>query len=85
MVIKSVLVRGAGPFPVDMLRYDGLFPFAQSDAMKIAQSFGPGRETARVEVELNGVKDPEWTPTVARWDTFGYKVEKVSTLGRVVS
>ncbi len=36
MKIRTYLVEGSGPFPIDMLRYDMSWPFDSSDSGRIS-------------------------------------------------
>ena len=57
-------VEGSSPFPIDMLRYDLCWPAKADDAAWIPRS-GSGRH-----INLKGLK----TPTIGRWESFGWKV-----------
>lgn len=64
---KNFTVEGAGPFPLDMLRYDSAHPRTETDANK-AQDAERGRRTVTVTT---------WSPnapTVRRWESFGWRV-----------
>lgn len=58
-------VTGRGEFPHDMFRYDNCWPYSISDAARVP---GTDRRTIKLQTcQLN-------SPTVARWDSFGWKV-----------
>lgn len=62
---STFTVTGRGEFPHDMLRYDSCWPYSISDAARMA---GTERRTIKLQTgQLN-------SPTVARWDSFGWKV-----------
>ena len=62
------VVKGAGRFPVDMLRYDTCYPHQPEDAAAILD-----KEMRKVELVtlMNG------EPTRARWESFGWMVTVV--------
>jgi hypothetical protein len=66
----NIVVRGRGEFPHDMLRYDDLAFAAPIDAT-LAEDANQWRS-------INLVSDYDrprvWTPKVARWESFGWKV-----------
>ena len=73
---RRFTVRGKGPFPFDMLRYDSCFPTDGESAARMHYS--------RVETIGNNLRDVTLTavgytpcgggPTVARWESFGWNV-----------
>lgn len=63
-------VEGRGPFPLDMLRYDGCFPVRSEDASSIGLREPECYEAART-IRLRTVR-PKLTPD--RWRSFGWKV-----------
>jgi hypothetical protein len=76
-----VTVRPKGklgiPFPVDMLRYDGLHPRSEEDSGKIVQSMGrfgvpPMDEVGNIHLVKDTYKN--WTPTIDRWKSFVWRV-----------
>lgn len=75
---ESVLiVRGAGAFPVDMLRYDGCYPLTEDDAYAIQRSIAGASHrkpwTVRVVRRRNNVREARsWT--LARWRSFSVEV-----------
>ena len=67
-------VRGPGTFPVDMLRYDRSYPYTEADAGKIEQTLdSDGTPGPVIELEHRG-DDRNWSPTNARWRSFGWHV-----------
>ena len=65
-------ITGRGEFPIDMLRYDRCHPASSEDCDKIARSFtGFGEWTVTV------AKDSRRSWTVARWSSFGVKLEEL--------
>lgn len=75
-------VEGAGPFPVDMLRYDASYPSGQGDVGRITA--GDLETTETREVELVHVGDNKrWLLTEARWRSFGWRVTKLNGYGVV--
>jgi len=78
---QTVIVRGQLPFPVDMLRYDGLAP-ADSDAVTAIESDPSGiSDNLTVTVRLcRTVSSSRTTPTLARWRSFGWEVLDVVTM-----
>ena len=64
-------VEGSGTFPIDMLRYDRATPATESDSSLIESTFLPrNRANHVVRVQAN---EPL---TVARWESFGWKVRQ---------
>lgn len=74
----SFYVSGSGPFPIDMLRYDGVVPSTEVDSERILRSIhsvGSQHKTISV-TKLNGYK--YWTPTSGRWESFGWTVSDIT-------
>jgi hypothetical protein len=78
-----VTVRGSGIFPTDMLRYDGVGFASDSDRATAGvdsvsfetpadarRSIGQPTRTITLTTDDNA----RWTPTVARWASFGWRV-----------
>lgn len=63
-------VTGRGYFPMDMLRYDSARPSGSEDASAMGSIRGAADKQRTVE--LVGARPP----TVARWASFGWKVEE---------
>jgi hypothetical protein len=71
-----VVVEGSGPFPIDMLRYDGAYPAREEDAARIHSSFDRfARERQKVTIVI-----PDGRPTEGRWDSFGWRVVSVERI-----
>ena len=66
----KIKVQGAGHFPLDMLRYDGCYPDTSTDADLIDNSRHQGKRI----VTLRMVDFNPTGPTVARWESFTWKV-----------
>jgi hypothetical protein len=68
--VFTFVVEGTGSFPVDMLRYDRCCPYEQEDTdWAFAQE---GTRSAKM-ICYNG------KPTPARWNSFGWSVDMVTT------
>jgi hypothetical protein len=68
-------VEGRYPFPVDMLRYDGAYPYGPSDVENMTSAIKGvtrGTDTLRPTVQIRLVSDR--TPTIDRWTSFGWFV-----------
>ena len=63
-------VRGQGQFPTDMLRYDRCVPNSQTSVADM-------ESTCTREVSLIMYTNTEQleSPTVARWNSFGWEVD----------
>ena len=71
MYVQKVVVRGTGRFPYDMLRYDGCVPWSEKDSYAINDDEGaPSLRT----VELRRFCPNDSSPTIGRWESFGWKV-----------
>lgn len=70
-------VVGTGTFPIDMLRYDGAFPYQSSDAALIEAAMLGEQRIANdpYRIRLTGHYH---APTAARWRSFGWLVQNVS-------
>lgn len=64
-------VRGRGPFPVDMLRYDLCWPANGSASLTIADSFVEAKKSQREVLLASESPSPI---TVDRWASFGWSV-----------
>ena len=86
MIIVRFNVTGTGPFPLDMLRYDGCYPATSRDATRAQDPRCGGRgvrEERTIAVERAAASRAEarrWRPTVARWESFGWAVSDVRGL-----
>ena len=63
-------VEGSGEFPLDMLRYDRCWPATQNDAIQINAHMG--RRTVTL---ATGQRSTASYPTVARWESFLWRVQ----------
>ena len=64
-------VVGSGEFPIDMLRYDGCWPYEREDAAKIEASFRePGLPGVRTVVLQTTNRHG---PTYRRWESFTWR------------
>jgi hypothetical protein len=66
-------------FPLDMLRYDRLAPYTESDSGKIEASVREYRAPQAPGIQLLHVGRPDsWHgPTEGRWESFGWQVVAV--------
>ena len=81
-----VTVSGVGQFPIDMLRYDNLKPYSETDAGLISRSltgpFDPNRQTVKLFGHLHGSEGGPSRVTNARWKSFCWAVESVTIDGK---
>jgi hypothetical protein len=76
----------SGTFPVDMLRYDGLYPARETDSYRL-QTAIQGHHDSRDDwadgkgVMLKRYADKEWKPNADRWRSFGWEVAEVRFTG----
>lgn len=85
--LSTFLVRGGfNAFPVDMLRYDGVYPQRSDDVSEIEDSLRPERRSKRREdnrqfevrlVASNPTKN--FRATGGRWASFGWHVSEEKT------
>lgn len=74
--IVDFTVRGTGPFPVDMLRFDECWPVEIHDVAEITRTIDAGSAKTAI-IRLRGRQTTSITrPTVGRWDSFGWRVVK---------
>jgi hypothetical protein len=76
----TFVVTGKGPFPTDMLRYDGCYPRDQASVneMTYADAGIPGNYHTPHTVALSmPVEAKHQVPTEARWLSFGWRVHDV--------
>lgn len=71
------VVRGAHPFPVDMLRRDRSFPQSENDAGWITISMSHMKPVPINIILLTLSDRRHWTPETARWKSFGWDVVSV--------
>jgi hypothetical protein len=71
----------AGQFPIDMLRYDSCYPSKDSvsvsrilNSLDINQIIEGDPEDRMITLVHNSHGDKNWTPTIARWESYGYRV-----------
>lgn len=60
-------VVGSGEFPLDMLRYDGVYPLTEGDANLIRKE-----EERRTVWLVKPDGDMHWIPNIKRWKSFGW-------------
>jgi hypothetical protein len=69
-------VRGNGPFPEDMLRYDHCEPATQEDVFWVTGRYI--RELMlKARISHPSIVKSGLFPTKARWDSFGWGVTEV--------
>ncbi len=73
------IIRGNGPFPIDMLRYDSCYPLREKDAGKIESVSNPmigdnDPWEIRVHKHTELARHARWTPE--RWVSFGCTLEE---------
>ena len=66
-ITKTFKVTGASEFPMDMLRYDAVYPRTSEDASNIGAGQWHKRERRTIEIKGEGC-------TPDRWASFGWKV-----------
>ena len=74
-------VAGSGSFPIDMLRYDTSFPEHETESLRLEDR---NRLQERREVDLVHRGEKEWSPTVGRWNSFGWGVVAIEAAVEVV-
>ncbi len=68
-------VSGRGPFPIDMLRYDGCHPARPDDVLTMHDTFDHGDTLSERVVRLRHVGVTKgWIPDTGRWQSFGWPV-----------
>ena len=65
------IVRGRGPLPFDMLRYDQAWPASEHDAHRCDTLDNDRRAITLVTANAS------LTPNAARWSSFGWEVVAV--------
>ena len=67
----NFVVKGAGPFPVEMLRTNRCYPASRENALIIADTLkhGPFRAETRTVNMLS-----QHRPHKGRWQAFGWRV-----------
>jgi hypothetical protein len=79
LIRVRVIVRGRDPFPIDMLRYDCVYPSRETDS-HVIERLGTGynlEELGEQEVTVERMAEPKWKPTEGRWESRGWKVKAV--------
>jgi len=71
--IHEIEVEGSFTFPIDMLRYDGLYPATGKDSSEISLSLQEIDTTIK-KYTLRTNNSKNWVPTLRRWQSFGFKV-----------
>lgn len=75
-----VTVTGNGPFPLDMLRYDGLHPERSEDTTLILGTLTSG--DGAVDIQLLRWAPRGWRPTEGRWRSYRWFIRTVEPIGR---
>lgn len=76
--VIRLTVRGAGQFPVDMLRYDRSCPDNQTDSSAITNEDGPVREVHLVQFSRNKCIAQV---SIDRWKSFGWVILRAEADG----
>ena len=71
VILWRITVRGAYPFPIDMLRYCEAWPSSELETGKIALTLGY-RNDGPVDVQISGIG----TIGHDRWNSFSWEVVK---------
>jgi hypothetical protein len=77
MNIYKYRVCGNCKFPIDMLRYDSCWPSTSADAFVIALQFELPQQPQ--QIGITGIQPP----TVARWESLGWRLLTKVTSRRV--
>lgn len=80
MYAFSYKVRGRGPFPLDMLRYDASFPRNESEIYDMAKT---GYDEVRTITLTTYRPRKFWMPTYGRWESFGWTAGALSEPDKV--
>lgn len=78
MFLHSFEVGGVLSFPLDMLRYDRCNPEGPDDVEALAASVRREDHARHRYIRLVHIGHKSWTPTDARWLSFGWRVTKDS-------
>lgn len=73
-------VRGAGPFPIDMLREDGSCPYSDHDLYRITLSMEETPKPLHYQRQVTLIKHNgyhHWTPNNPKWKALGWEVISV--------
>lgn len=79
MHYAKATILGRGEFPIDMLRYDGAFPYSERDATIIAESLSGnirGSWEVTIAVYTYDIRQPFH---LRRWHSFGCEVTLLET------
>lgn len=76
--VTRLVVRGAGRFPVDMLRHDSCTPWNETDSYRVGTEDDHGR--APREVTLRRFSRGGQEATVGRWESFGWLIVEETPL-----
>ena len=72
--VHRLIVSGSGQFPVDMLRYDSCYPADTESAVAMISDHRDQNYLDMRDIELTSLSEKGWTPTVGRWNSFGWSV-----------
>ncbi len=73
MKVFRIIVRGLGPFPIDLLRRELCWPHATWDSVAIMESLRNSNISSTYTITLTGLK----MPVIMLWRDCGYCVVKV--------
>jgi hypothetical protein len=70
------------PFPIDMLSYDQCYPSVDSDSVSriinsLSEFINESFESKPITLIHLSHGNKNWSPTSARWESFGYKVTNI--------
>lgn len=77
VTVTDFTVRGRGPFPFDMLRYDGCWP-ADGDAVTKIEKCAEETYGMEAPVEIKLRTHSVLGPTVDRWRSFNWSVTEIN-------
>ena len=78
MWIIEYEVTGHGVFPTDMLRYDTSYPAKDAGLILTPESWSNSFLEARTVLLRHRDTSKGWSPTVDRWNSFGWLVSQNS-------
>lgn len=87
--LVTFTVKGLGPFPIDMLRYDCCYPASAEDAVKIMSRTSEPREItlkthrAVSKTFLKLQIDDQKLPAVGRWKSFQWEISRSPSISPV--
>ena len=73
MKVFRIIVRGFGPFPLDLLRRELCWPHAICDSLSIIETLQNSNISSNYMITLTGLK----MPIIMLWRDCGYCVVKV--------